>query len=333
LLPDKKLNLKQKPQINTSWSSKGRMWLVSISALACIVQSALTDNGHSLIIAITAVFTAVILELLLTWGVYRGSKVSDGSAIATALILTLLLPNQIHPVYAVFGVVFAIAVVKYSFGGLGSNWLNPALGGWLFLRFSWPAVFTAALDGSISHSTEMIVTSDISALDMTATTFLNDTIFSLASVQLPTGYIDLLFFSGPGIIADRGLVSLLAGTILITAIGINRGWVPLVFIAVYVFFIRLAGDANGLLWNGDILFGVFSGGTIAAAFILAAEPATSAKLRTGVLLTVILGAVLAWFFRYRCMDYAGCFTALAIVNCFTPLVRLAEEKIFLEHKA
>jgi hypothetical protein len=41
---------------------------------------------------------------------------------------------------------------------------------------------------------------------------------------------------------------------------------------------------------------------------------------------------IAWFFRYKCMDYTGCFIALSIVNCFTPLIRLAEEKLFLNRE-
>jgi electron transport complex protein RnfD len=328
-VPNKNTSFRQKPQINLSTPSTARIWLVSLCAFFCILQSALSDNGQSLVIALVAIITAVLTEIFLTFRNYKFLKILDGSAIATALILTMLLPNLIHPVYAAFGCIFAIVVVKYSFGGLGSNWLNPALGGWLFIRFSWPSVYSATLTEYIPSTTEMVVTHDVSSIDNSVATFLNDTVFSIVDVQLPLGYIDLLFADGPGIIADRGLFALLLGTIVITAIGINRGWVPLVFISVYVFFVRLAGDASGAWGNGDILYSLFSGGTIAVAFILAAEPSSSAKLRIGVLLAVILGAVLSWFFRYRCMEYAGCFIALSLVNCLTPLIRLQEEKIVL----
>jgi len=252
------------------------------------------------------------------------------------MIIAMLLPNQIHPVYIVFGTAFAIIVVKYSFGGLGANWLNPALGGWLFVRFSWPAAF-AGSSGETASVSEMTLSSDISQIDNVVAEFFNSTVFSLAEVSLPSGYIDLLFFDGPGIIADKGIFALLMGTIIITAIGINRGWVPLVFLAVYGFLIRFAGDisqtGSGLFWNGDVLYGFFSGGTIAAAFILAAEPASGAKLKPGILFTVVLGAVLSWFFRYKCMEYSGCFIALVLVNGLTPLIRLVEEKIFSLRRA
>jgi electron transport complex protein RnfD len=322
--------LLQKPQVNISCSTSGRMWLVAGCAFLCILQSAASDGGQSLTIALTVFFTALLFELLLTWKKSGITKITDGSAAAAAMVLTLLLPNQLHPIYAALGVMFAIGVVKYSSGGLGANWLNPALAGWLFIRFSWPAVFAKALEGSAASIAEMSLSSGASgALDNSVSSFLNDTIFSVFGAQMPSGYIDLLFSKNPGIIADRGLFALLAGTVIITALGINRGWIPLVFLSVYGFLIRLTGDLPNAFWNGDILYGFFSGGTIAAAFILAAEPATSAKLKQGVLAAVISGAVLSWVFRYRCLEYSGCFIALAAVNCMTPLLRFLEEKFFL----
>jgi len=326
---EQKIIFSNKPQINISCSSTMRMWLICGCAFLCVLQSSLGDGGRSFIVALTTLFSALLIELLLTWRNHGFGKVRDGSTAATAMILTLLLPNLIHPFYAVFGAAFAVTVVKYSFGGLGSNWLNPAVGGWLFIRFSWPSAFANALEGSSSSVFEMAVTSS-SALDNSVTDFFNNSIFSITGTRMPSGYIDLLFNNNPGIITDRGLFSLLIGTIFITAVGINRGWIPLVFIAVYGFLVRLAG-ADGAIGNGDMLYGIFSGGTIAAAFILAAEPASSAKLKPGILFTVFCGAFLSWFFRYKCMEYSGCFIALALVNCFTPLIKLAEEKLFFSH--
>jgi len=332
--PVKKMFFLHKPQINISYPSTGRMWLICGCAFICVLQSVISDGGRSLIVALTALVSAVLIEFILTCRRHRAGKIKDGSAAATAMILSLLLPNQINPVYVFLGTAFAIIVIKYSFGGLGANWLNPALGGWLFIRFSWPAAFKKELANF--SSSEMVFTTEISQLDNTVAEFFNSTVFSVAGVQLPSGYIDLLFFNGPGLITDRGLFALLIGTIIITAVGINRGWVPLVFLAVYGFLIRFAGDITpsgvDLFWNGDVLYGFFSGGTIAAAFILAAEPSSGAKLKPGILFAVILAAILSWFFRYWCMDYSGCLIALALVNCLTPLIRLVEEKIFLSKK-
>jgi electron transport complex protein RnfD len=307
------------------------MWMISGCAFLCILQSAFNDGGQSFLLALVSVFFALLTEFLLTWREYGAAKVKDGSAVAAALVFTLLLPNQISPVYAALGVMFAVTIVKYSFGGLGTNWLNPALGGWLFIRFSWPGAFEKALVFDGISITKLNVTSELSAVDINFTEFLNHSILPSFNVQLPSGYIDLFSNNNPGIIADRGIFFLLLGTVIITAAGINRGWIPLVFTAVYGFLIRLAGD-SGIYWNGDLLYGIFSGGTIAAAFIIAAEPATSAKLKPGILLSVFLGAVLSWFLRFKCNEYFGAFIAIAFINCFTPIIIYFEEKLFLSYK-
>ncbi|GHV02443.1 hypothetical protein FACS189485_02820 [Spirochaetia bacterium] len=324
---DSKLN--QKPQVNLSRPTAVRMWLVCFCALAAVIQSSLTDRGSSVEIALVAFGSAVFAELLVSYraraqggtgsGVHH-NRIADGSAAASALILALLLPNTIHPVYAGFGAAFAMAVIKYSFGGLGSNWVNPALGGWLFIRFSWPAAFENVPDGLASGGWP--------GLDTAVSSFLNSRIFSLTGSELPGGYIDRLFFTVPGIIADRGLCALLFGTILVTASQANRSWIPAAYLGLYALLIRVFGAfaEGGALGEGDILFGFFSGGTIATAFLLAADPATGAKSDAGMLAAVIMGAVFSFVFRYVGGEVYGAFFAIALVNALMPLIRSIENR-------
>jgi electron transport complex protein RnfD len=347
----------QKPQINLSRPTAGRMWLVCFCAGLAVVQSGLTDSGSSLIIALTALIAAAAAELLCTYRHSGLEKIKDGSAAASALVFSLLLPNHIHPVYAGLGAVFAMVVVKYSFGGLGSNWVNPSLGGWLFIRFSWPAAFDKPLAGSplavlsgglagglsdpqgsplgiLKISGSGAFPGAAGPLDEMVSSFLNNRIFSIAGAELPAGYIDLLVSRAPGIIADRGLLALLLGTIIITAFQVSRPWVPAVYLGVFGVLVKIFGALpfGGVLWNGDILFGLFSGGTMAAAFLLASDPATGAKSKGGILLMVILGAFFTWFFRYQGYSVYGAFFAAALVNALTPLVRSFEERRFYSRR-
>jgi electron transport complex protein RnfD len=269
------------------------------------------------------------------------------------MVFCLLLPNQIHPLYAVAGSFFAIAVVKHSFGGLGSNWLNPALGGWLFARLAWPDAFAKALAGSplsiiaanlsggAVHDAPMnmlrmsgAVSAAGSPLDAAVTSFFNNTVFQLTSAELPAGYMDLLFSRAPGIIADRGLAALLAGSIIIIAFRISCSWSAAVFLAVFGFLVWYLGGLpfEGVLWNGDVLFALLSGGTLVTAFILAADPASGVKSKPGILFTAVSGAILSWVFRFRSFEVYGCFTAIALVNVLTPAVRFFEGKLFFSYK-
>ena len=344
----------QKPQINLARSTAGRMWLVNLCAFLAIIQSSSSDSFSSLTVAAGALTGALIVEFLF---LFRGGKarmLRDGSAVASALILTLFLPNTISPLYAMAGAAFAMAIIKHSSGGLGSNWLNPAAGGWLFIRLSWPSAFNRALEASplsiLSESLSRGVTNaqgsplgilkvdaagffaSPSALDGILRSFLNKTIFALSGAELPEGYMDLFASRFPGIIADRGVLALLIGTIIITASEVNRSWIPVLYLAVYSFLVRVFGALpfGGGYWNGDVIFALCSGGTLAAAFFLASDPATEAKSNRGIFLITLSGGALSFLFRFVGADPYGAVLAALFINALTPLVKVLERRQLYE---
>ena len=311
-----------KPQINLARSTTGRMWLLNLCTFLVVIQSSLTDSYSSLLVALGAVCAAVLTEFLLA-GIKNGvSTLKNGSAVATALILALLLPNRIHPLYAAAGACFAIAIIKQSFGGLGSNWLNPAAGGWLFIRFSWPAAFANALSVTGINADYSTSTS----FDTALSSFFNRTILSFTGGEIPSGYMDLFASRLPGIIADRGIFALLLGTIIITASQVNRSWIPAVYLFVFSFLVRLAGDLplGGEIWKGDMLYMLCSGGTIAAAFLLAADPATGAKSNRGILFSTIASGAIAFVFRCFGNETYGAIITALLINAVLPAVRFLE---------
>jgi len=319
------MNESQKPQINLARSTAGRMWLVSLCALMAVVQSSLGDSYSSLLVALGAVSAAILAEYLIL-GSNRGKRaLLDGSAVASALILSLLLPNRISPAYAAAGAAFGMAVIKHSFGGLGSNWLNPAAGGWLFVRFSWPASFAEALKGSPDLST---VFSSAASGNNPLNLFLNKTVFSFLGVELPSGYMDLFASRLPGIIADRGVFAILLGTIIITASQVSRAWIPAVYLAVFGFLVRLAGALpfGAGSWNGDVLYMLCTGGTLVAAFFLTADPATGAKSSRGIFFSALASGSIAFVFRCFGNEPYGVVITAVLINALLPLVRVFESK-------
>jgi electron transport complex protein RnfD len=364
------LSMYQRPQVSLARSTAVRMWLVSACAGLAVVQSSLTDNGASLMIAFAALSGAVLSEFLL--GVkFHGLSVLDGSAAASALIFSLLLPNTFPPVLAFLGSIFAMIVVKYSFGGLGANWLNPAAGAWLFVRFSWPAAFDEALKDSplailsaLSRSGETDLhgsplsllalngvdlsraaspdASSLTGLDAIIgaggegiIAFLNRTLFSLFNARLPVEYASLFAPRFPAIIADRGFLCLLLGTIVITAFQASRAWLPAVFLLVYAFLVRVFGAVllGGSPGNGDIFFGICSGGIIAAVFLLNSDPVTAPKSRGGKAAAVVLAAVLSFLFRYVSFEPYGAFFAVALINVLVLPIRRIETRLLYQKEA
>ena len=345
------LTLFQKPQINLARSTPVRMRLVSICVLLAIFQSALSDNWHSLYIALAAAAGAVGTEFLFNIK-ERYYSVKDSSALASALVLALLLPNTLNPLFAFFGGVFAIAVIKHSFGGLGSNWLNPAAGAWLFIRSSWPYAFHRSIeDGHLSRlavSLEGGLRDNFGAplaflsingwsstpMYNTLTVFFNNTVFAFTGSALPQGYLPLFSPGGPGIIADRGLLFLLLGTILISASQCFRFWVPAAFIIVYSLLVRMFGALpfGGSFWEGDVIFALLSGGTVAAAFILVTDPATGPKSVPGYGIYISLISLFAFLFRYPGLDPYGVITAVLLGNALVPVICRAENAYFYEKR-
>jgi electron transport complex protein RnfD len=325
-MTEREMMLKQNPLVNVSRSTAARMWLVAVCGFFAALQSAIGDSFLSLIIALAALCSALLTELLITYKTHGFGKIKDGSAAASAMALVLLFPNQIHPVYAALSAVFAIAVVKHSFGGLGANWLNPALGGWLFARFSWPLSFSIALNGSMPSLDE-----SGTAVGNAASGFLNKTIFSFLGAELPSGYIDLFALKTPGIIADRAVLVLVLVTAIIAASQISRSWLSFVYLAVFGLLARMLGDPESL-WNGDVIYAFLSGGTLVTAFILISDPSTGAKSMPGGLIAAVLAAVFGFIFRFYGGVFFGCIYASALVNTLVPLLYKAERRLFYPTK-
>ena len=320
-MADNARQLVLKPQINISRSSFIRIWLLFGLALLAVVQSAVSDSGASFAIAFSALVGAVMSELLMTSARHGLAKLKDGSAVVTALVLTLLLPNQIHPLFAALGAAFAIIAVKHSFGGIGSNWMNPAIGGWLFIRFSWASAFNSAL-----AETPGYITGFEGSIDSVIRTFLNRYVFSAFGSELPGGYIDLFTSTSPGIIADRAVLALIISSLIIAAFKISRLWMSFLYITLLSLLVKtFAGlGAGGILWDGDIMLNLFSGGTLVAAFILITEPSSSAKSTWGNVAVTFLAAAFSFLFRYFGNSLYGCIYAVALVNSLTPLIRRIE---------
>jgi electron transport complex protein RnfD len=345
------ISLFQKPQINLSRSTLFRMNLVSSCALLAIFQSSLHDNFHSLAVALAACLGAVGAELVFNIK-DRFYSIRDGSAVCSALVLTLLLPNGLNPLYAFLGMIFAIAVLKYSFGGLGSNWINPAAGAALFIKSAWPAAFESSLvngpfmrlAASVRGGLRDPLGSPLNLLAingwqehplaLTLGGFMNNTIFAVLPSRLPQGYLSLFAQTGQGIIADRGLLFLLLGTILLGASQVFRFYLPLIFLFFYSLFVWIFGALSfgGALAGGDILFGLFSGGIPAIAFILITDPATGPKSAGGFLVYAFITALLAFLFRYPAMDPYGGITAVLAGNALVPLIRRIENFLYYDRR-
>jgi electron transport complex protein RnfD len=314
------------PQKSLVLSTVARMYIVAICAFLVILQSSLSDRFASMLIALAAVIAALVTEALISL-VTKQRSMYDGSAIVTAFVLTLLLPNGIHPGFAAFGAAFAIGVVRFPSGGLGANWLNPAMGGALAVRFSWTKIWQESLENAPLYPVSLDPAVSVSPFVEAVCNYLNAHIFSPLDVQLSPLYVNLFSLPSPGIIADRGLLMLVVGSLFIVSCAAFRAWMPLLYLAAYLFLVRFAGG------NGDMLYALCSGGTLVAAFYLLCDPVTGPKSNGGSVAYVLAAALLTFVFRFLKMELYGALFAVVLLNTFLPVFRVGERRIVYEKRS
>lgn len=225
------------------------------------------------------------------------------------------------------------------------------------MRLSWPGAFSRALEGSSLSVLEEGVGAGLSAadgslvnlintnsahffsnngfLETSVRPFLNNSVFSFLRIELPSSYLELFSSPHPGIIADRGIIALLIGAIIILAIRASRSWISAVWLGVFIFFTLLAGALpyGAGWWQGDVLFALSTGGTFAAAFLLAADPATGAKSTGSVIISAALGGFLAWLFRFPGGEAYGALISVMVINALLPVIRNIENYCLYEKRA
>jgi electron transport complex protein RnfD len=164
------------------------------------------------------------------------------------------------------------------------------------------------------------------------TSFLNKTLFSLFNIEIPAAYLDFFINPGAGLIADRGLFALLIGSIIMIGAMGSSSVLSAVYAGVFLLVVRFAGALpfGGPPGAGDMIYGLFSGGTLAAALILVVEPASGPKSSFGKLVYVSFAALFTFMFRYGKAEACGALFAAALVNIFAPLFRIAEERWYYE---
>jgi len=214
-----------------------------------------------LAVAATAVIAAIAAEAVTRRLLGRPSSVGDFSAAVTGLLLALNLPPGAPLWLAALGSAFAIVVVKQLFGGLGSNFLNPALAARAFLVAAWPGLMTT-----------WVKPGDWTLEAMTGAT-------PLAILQDPEilqrfpSYAELFWGWIPGAIGETSAVALLLGAAYLIWRKVIRWPIPACFVGTVAVLTWVLGPEG--LFTGDPLAHVLSGGLLLGACFMATDYVSS----------------------------------------------------------
>ena len=293
-----KLYLTSSPHLHDKSSTQKIMLDVIIATLPIILASTIIFGMRSLVVIFTTVLSCVLSEYLSCKIMKRPNSIKDLSAVVTGILLAFSLSVSIPIGIAAFGGFVAIVVIKQFFGGLGQNFVNPALCSRIILLISFPAQMTnwpepfAYLKGSAD-----IITS-ATPLDK--------------SVLTTVTYFDLFFGNIPGCIGEICSMAILLGGIYLLVKKVISIIIPIFFIGT-VFVLTF-------LMGGDPIFHIFSGGLLLGAFFMATDYVTSPVTR----LERIIFAVGCGFFTVIIRIFGnlpeGVSFSIVLMNILTPLI-------------
>ena len=253
---------------------------------------------YALSVIVVSVATAIVTEYLVKK--LRGRAfVMDGSAIVTGLLLALIMPPTIPLWMVVVGAIFAIAIVKEAFGGLGHYIFNPTLGGMAFLYACFPIEMTTwvapmGFGGDVITSAHPLSEAFIWQADK----------LSL--------YNELFLGNTSGALGETSVLFILIGGMLLIALRIIDWRIPAAYIGTVALFSSVIGE--------DPIFYILAGGLMLGAFFLATDSVTSPLTRRGrIIFGIGAGILLVLIRRYSDMTDGVAYSIL-LMNALTPLI-------------
>lgn len=289
------------PHIRSKDSVQSVMRDVVIALLPATVFGIYNFGVQALIILVLSVLSAVGAEALYQIAAGQKVTVNDYSAVITGLLLGLNLPHTVPFWIPIMGSVFAIIIVKQLFGGLGQNFMNPALGARAFLLISFAGIMTTwELDG-VSTATPLAIFKAESAAGFSAPEL-----------------VDLFIGSIGGCIGETSAIALILGGLYLLFRKVIDWRIPGTYIlTVAVMAVLLGGKGFDTSY---ILYHIFSGGLLLGAFFMATDYASSPISNVGKIIMGVGCGLLTILIRLYGGYPEGVSFAILIMNLFVPLI-------------
>ena len=288
------LTVSLSPHARDGCTTRRIMLDVCIALVPAVVFAVYWFGAQVLIPILLSMASAIGAEALMQKLLKRKITVDDGSAAVTGLLLALTLPPSVPWYVPIVGAVFAIVIAKQVFGGLGDNFVNPALAGRAFLLASFPVAMTTfpALPDAVSSATPL-------SSEFAGT----------------VNYMDALLGRIGGSIGEVSKVALLLGAAYLLIRRVIDWRVP-------VFYLGTLALLN-LVFGKPVLDSVLLGGTLLGAFFMATDYVTSPVPPWGKVLYGVGIGVINFAIREFGAYPEGVTYAILLMNIATPLIERA----------
>lgn len=310
---DSMLRVGASPHIFTKNDTKTIMQDVVIALMPALLAGTYFFGYRAVLITLVSVASAVAFEHL--WNVlfHRETTVFDFSAVVSGMLLAFNLPATVPFWLPVVGSFFMIIIVKMCFGGLGNNFINPALAARAFLVASWPSFMTTFV--SPGQKLLPIISPD-AVSQATPLGILKEK----AGEALPS-YIDLFIGNVGGCIGETSKIALLIGLVYLLARRVITWRTPVAFVGTVAVLTWVFGGEG--LFTGDWLFHILSGGLFLGAFFMATDYSTTPVTPRGALVFGIGCGVLTVIIRLIGGYPEGVSYSILLMNVASPLIERA----------
>lgn len=253
------------------------------------------------------------------------STIGDFSAVVTGLLLAFNVPAVLPWWMCILGGAFAIIVVKMVFGGLGNNFVNPALAGRAFLLASFPVAMTAWTKTGVNWVT-------MKSLDAVSTatplSFLKTGVSGLEPLrESGVSLLDMALGNIGGCIGETCAILILLGGIYLIYKGIISYIMPVCYLGtIFVLSFLLGGFSFEFA-----MFQILAGGVILGAFFMLTDYTTSPMTQKGQVVYAVLAGVIATVIRLYGGYPEGCSYSILLANVATPLIdKFMNNRVFGE---
>lgn len=283
------------PHIRSRLNTGAIMFAVVFALLPAAGFGIYNFGLRALFIILITVASAVVTEFL--FGLYKKQQtIGDLSAVVTGLLLALNLPATVPWWAAVLGSVFAILIVKCLFGGLGQNFMNPALAARCFLLISFPALMT----------------------NFTTDIYTGATPLSALRAGEEVEILDMVIGRTAGTIGETSAIAILIGACILLFLGIIDLRIPGTYLVIFTLFIGFFGGRGfNVAYLAAHLTG---GGLMLGAFFMATDYVTRPITKGGQYLYGALLGILTGIFRVFGASTEGVSYAIILGNLLVPLI-------------
>ncbi len=309
-----RLTVSASPHKRTADTTRGIMLDVILALIPALILSVVLFGPRALLVTVVSVAACVLFEFLARKVMKRSMTIGDLSAVVTGILLAFNLPSTIPLWMVVIGDAVAIIVVKQFFGGIGQNFVNPALVGRIVLMASFPVQMSDYPAPFAWRMPEVAAVTSATPLAQFSDVYGAENLQSAMDAAGLPSLLDMLFGVRGGCLGETCAIALLLGFVYLLIRRVISPTIPLVYVGTVAVIMLIAGKGNFEF----VAYQLLSGGLLLGAIFMATDYTTSPVNFKGKLLYALGCGLITALIRIFASLPEGVSFSILLMNILVP---------------